>query len=147
MYTDITDNTGYGVIEVGGKDHPLRGSGSLVVTNASDIDLKLFSQPLASLPVHFALHQNYPNPFNPTTSISFDIPNSSLVTLKVYNILGQEVATLLDHIQYDQGSYQSQFNANNFASGVYFYRITAQTVNGQGKDNSFTDVKRMLLIK
>ena len=74
-------------------------------------------------PDEFALSQNYPNPFNPSTTIRFDIPISSFVTLKVYNIVGQEVATLVNEKR-EAGRYKIDFNASNLASGMYFYRLT-----------------------
>ena len=93
----------------------------------------------------FRLEQNYPNPFNPTTVIKFAIPNvirseakqSLGVTLKIYDILGNEVATLVNE-QKEAGYYEVRFDAKNLASGMYIYRITA---------DKFSDVKKMLLIK
>jgi len=108
--------------------------------------------PLAGseLPTQFTLYQNYPNPFNPTTTIEFDLPEPAFVTLKVYNILGQEVATLLDHEEYDEGSYDIEFEAQNFASGVYFYRIVTEGIYDEEEEvigQTFTSVKKMLLLK
>jgi hypothetical protein len=77
-----------------------------------------------SLPKVFSLDQNYPNPFNPSTTISFSIPAVSQVRLVVYDILGREVKTLLDEKK-EAGSYRVTFNAQNFASGIYFCRIEA----------------------
>jgi photosystem II stability/assembly factor-like uncharacterized protein len=78
----------------------------------------------ASLPNEYSLRRNYPNPFNPSTTIRFDIPISSFVTLKVYNIVGQEVATLVNEKR-EAGRYEVDFNASNLASGMYFYSLTA----------------------
>jgi hypothetical protein len=90
------------------------------------------------IPEKFSLYQNYPNPFNPSTNIRFEIPKGGqFVSLKVYNILGREVAILVNQ-QLNPGSYEVQWNAGKNSSGVYFYRL--ETV-------SFTDVKRMLLVK
>ena len=89
------------------------------------------------LPKEFDLAQNYPNPFNPTTTVVYDIPKSSLVSLKIYNILGQEVATLVNEEQ-TAGRYVVPFNASALASGVYFYRLTAA---------NYINVKKMLLLK
>jgi hypothetical protein len=106
------------------------------------------ANPIAQVPEAYTLYQNYPNPFNPTTTISFDLPEAALVTLKVYNILGQEVATLFDHQQMDDGTQEIQFNANNLASGVYFYRIIAEGANEDGQTTtSFITSKKMLLVK
>jgi hypothetical protein len=89
------------------------------------------------IPSTFALDQNYPNPFNPTTQISYSIPKESNVTLKVFNLMGQEVATLVSGFQ-SAGTYAVPFHASHLSSGVYLYRVQAGT--------SF-DVKRMLLVK
>jgi hypothetical protein len=85
----------------------------------------------------FELSQNYPNPFNPTTTIKFAIPQSSEVTLNVYNLLGQKVATLINS-QMNAGSYEYHFDASRLGSGVYFYSIKA------GK---YSDTKKMILMK
>jgi hypothetical protein len=90
-----------------------------------------------NVPSAYSLAQNYPNPFNPSTQISFSIPKSGLVVLKVYDILGREVATLVNENK-QAGSYNVAFNASNYASGVYFYRI---------QSGDFIDTKKMSLIK
>ncbi len=89
----------------------------------------------------FTLEQNYPDPFNPTTTIRYQLPAASHVTLKIYNTLGQEVATLVNGPQ-ESGYNSAVWSARNVASGLYFYRITA--TSGQ---NVFIDVKRMLVLK
>jgi hypothetical protein len=94
------------------------------------------------IPVVFKLNQNYPNPFNPTTEITFDLPENGVVTLKIYNIIGQEVATILNGVQYEPGSYSQTFNASSFSSGVYYYRISVTGVN-QNHDS----LNKMVLIK
>ncbi|HEY6952999.1 MAG TPA: CHRD domain-containing protein, partial [Bacteroidota bacterium] len=76
-----------------------------------------------NVPSQFSLEQNYPNPFNPSTSIGFSLTHPARVTLKVFNVLGQEVATLMDG-QQNSGSYKVTFDARMFASGVYLYRLT-----------------------
>lgn len=85
----------------------------------------------------FSLSQNYPNPFNPTTSIKFSIQKSGFVTLKVYDVFGKEVITLVNELK-RAGEHSIDFNAVNLSSGVYFYKIEA---------GEFVDVKKMLLIK
>ena len=85
----------------------------------------------------FSLSQNYPNPFNPSTTINFRIPLSSKVTLKVYDILGREVATLVNENK-PAGKYSIIFNSNNLASGVYFYNLRA---------GNFIESKKMMLLK
>lgn len=89
------------------------------------------------LPVKFNLYQNYPNPFNPVTNIKFDVPKSSFVTIKIYNVLGKEVAVLLNEIK-SAGSYAIDFDASHISSGVYFYRIETE---------SFSETKRMMILK
>ena len=91
----------------------------------------------SSIPAKFSLSQNYPNPFNPTTTVRYSIPKASLVSLKIYNVLGQEVVTLVNQHQ-SAGNYTSTFDASRLASGVYFYRLNA---------GSFNQVKKMLLLK
>ncbi len=88
-------------------------------------------------PRSFALYQNYPNPFNPSTAIDYQIPVAGFVTLTVYDILGREVATLVNEVK-EPGSYRVQFDGSARASGTYFYRIQA----GQ-----FTSTKRLVLLK
>ena len=90
-----------------------------------------------NLPTQFSLEQNYPNPFNPTTTIKFSIPNEGLVTLKIYNVIGEEVATLVKDIK-KAGNYELIFGANNLSSGVYLYKLSA---------GSFVETKKMLLLK
>jgi parallel beta-helix repeat protein len=88
-------------------------------------------------PKSFKLEQNYPNPFNPVTNIKYELPKDVLVTIKIYDILGREIKTLVNDFQ-RTGEYVISFNGNNIASGVYFYRIVA---------GEFNSVKRMVLIK
>jgi hypothetical protein len=87
--------------------------------------------------VTYQLSQNYPNPFNPATQIEFTIPREDRVTLKVYNIMGQEVETLVNE-RMPQGRYRITFDGSRLASGMFFYRIEA---------GSFSQVKRMTLVK
>lgn len=92
---------------------------------------------LPKIPTVYGLAQNYPNPFNPTTSIKYMLPQTSTVVLKVYDIFGREVATLVNE-QKTAGEYTALFGTSNLASGIYIYRITA------GK---FVETKKMLLVK
>ncbi len=97
---------------------------------------------ISILPDVFALHQNYPNPFNPVTEIRIDVPETSPVTLTIYNIMGQEVATVLDG-QLDGGIHRVRWNGTNnlgetVGTGVYFYRLSAPT---------FTSTKKMIMMK
>jgi hypothetical protein len=105
---------------------------------------------LYEAPLEYRLDQNYPNPFNPTTTISFELPEVSRVTLKVYNILGQQVAALLDNQEMEDGAQEVTFDANAFATGVYFYRLTAESVADPEEgtvSQSFTSIRKMMLIK
>jgi len=91
----------------------------------------------STLPLKAALHQNSPNPFNPSTTIKYDLIENTRMTLKVYNVFGQEVATLVDGMQ--EAGYKSvKLNTIGLASGIYFYRLTA---------GNFTDTKKMILCK
>ncbi len=102
-----------------------------------------------SVPTEFALSQNYPNPFNPTTTIEFDLPQASIVTLKIYNLLGQEVATLFDREEIEL-SETVEFDASSLPSGVYLYRIVAETIADADAgiaSETFTQVKKMVLVK
>jgi hypothetical protein len=97
------------------------------------------------LPVEFSLDQNYPNPFNPATTIKYYIPELSFVTLKVHDVLGSEVAILVNE-EKAVGYYEIEFNASSLASGIYFYRLQAgdpSTGSGQG----FVETKKMLLLR
>ncbi|MGE5861487.1 MAG: T9SS type A sorting domain-containing protein, partial [Ignavibacteria bacterium] len=85
----------------------------------------------------YKLNQNYPNPFNPVTQIDYSVPRNSYITLKVYNLLGQEVTSLFEGFQ-KIGNYSATFDGSGLASGVYLYRMTAA---------NFTDTKKIMLLK
>jgi hypothetical protein len=94
------------------------------------------------IPTEFSLEQNYPNPFNPTTKIKFSIPNvvssfSLRITLVVYDVLGNEIATLINK-EKEAGIYEVEFSATRITSGIYFYRLTAGT---------YTATKKMTILK
>jgi len=90
-----------------------------------------------TVPEEFVLYQSYPNPFNPSTTIKYSLPNSDIVSLKVFDILGREVAILLDEYK-TAGSHAVEFNASGLASGVYFYQLRAQ---------NFVETKKMILLR
>ncbi len=94
-------------------------------------------------PSEFRLQQNYPNPFNPTTTIAFDLPDDAHVRIVVYDMLGREVKVLLDD-ERKVGCYDVKFDAAGIASGVYFYRMTAEPLGG---DKPFSQVKRLLVVR
>ncbi len=95
------------------------------------------NNPASQSPKEFYLSQNYPNPFNPSTIINYQIPNSGNVSLKIYDILGKEVATLVDGFK-DEGNYEVNFEASNLASGVYFYTL---------RTGSFVQSKKMIFLR
>ena len=90
-----------------------------------------------NIPNTITLYQNYPNPFNPSTTIKYQIPNAGLVTLKVYDLLGNEVATLVNK-EKPVGTYEIGFSASGLSSGIYFYKL---------QSGNFTETKKMILIK
>lgn len=85
----------------------------------------------------YQLFQNFPNPFNPVTSISYQLPSSGNVTLKIYDVLGNEIKALIDEYK-PAGRYTINFNASALASGIYFYRL---------KVNNYSFTKKLILIK
>ncbi len=97
------------------------------------------------LPTSYSLGQNYPNPFNPSTTIQFDIPKASIVTLKVYNMLGQEVATLVNEKR-EAGRCEVIFDGSKLSSGVYFYRLQARSIDG-GQANDYANTKKLIIMK
>jgi hypothetical protein len=109
----------------------LRGKypdGSIVIidrfTDTTKVSVKMKKTP----PDNFVLHQNYPNPFNPSTTIQFVVPDAGKYVLKVYNMLGQEVATLVDN-DLSSGLHKVNFDANNLSSGIYLYKLAGSKVN------------------
>jgi len=92
---------------------------------------------LENSPATFSLKQNYPNPFNPSTKIHYDLPTKSFVKLEVFDALGREIESLVNGFQ-NAGTYETIFNASQYPSGVYFYRLTT---------DNFSETKKMLFIK
>ena len=133
-FSFINSNTGWAV--------GLNG----VILNTTNGGEPIGIKPISNeVPNSFHLYQNYPNPFNPTTKIKYDIPLSRgvsegrgvLVSIKIYDIIGNEVATLVNE-SLKPGSYEVEWNGSNFASGVYFYRLIA---------GDFTVTKKLILLK
>ncbi len=130
-----------------GKFSPLDSTdshGSVVIVPASSAAIVKITDPLtavsypgSTIPTAYALSQNYPNPFNPTTVIVYRLPAAAHVTLRVYDILGREVETLVNE-QENPGRYAVTFNGSNFSSGVYFYKLDA---------GDYSSVRKMVLIK
>ena len=110
-----------------------------------DTPLRIESLPKAIIPQEYSLSQNYPNPFNPSTTIEFTLPISSFVTLKIYNLLGQEVAILVADKR-AAGIHKLNWNASGLANGVYLYRMEA----GDPRNNSgqvFVQTKKLILLR
>jgi photosystem II stability/assembly factor-like uncharacterized protein len=111
-------------------------NGQIIKTRQTVLPVGI-SQLSNTIPGKFTLKQNYPNPFNPSTNLIFEIPNTEIVTLKIYNISGKEVETLINS-ELTPGIYTFEFNASDLPSGVYFYRLSV---------NGFTETKSMMLLK
>lgn len=105
------------------------------IVDVTDTTTDILHEPNA--PIEFALEQNYPNPFNPSTKISYALPNSGIVQIKVFDLLGQEVITLVNE-EVTAGYFEVNFNANSLPSGVYLYRL---------QSGSFVETKKMILLK
>ena len=109
------------------------------------------TQPITSVdnytktPRYYSLEQNYPNPFNPSTIINFSLHRDGFVQLKIFNLLGQELSTLVDQFE-PAGLYHIKFNAGTLPSGIYFYRLIVKDKN-TNSGNNFSAVKKMLLVK
>lgn len=141
-WSQINDGLGSGAYNVLslGKDNQYIFAGTI----ASSIWRRPLSQVVTGIeeetnlqPIEFSLEQNYPNPFNPSTIISFQLPISSQVTIKVYDVIGNEVAALVNE-EKPVGSYEVKFDAAGLSSGIYFYTINA---------GGFVETKKMLLLK
>jgi hypothetical protein len=127
-FVDELNSSFKGKIQYRLKQIDFDGTFQYLTTVEIDVDL---------LPKEFALFQNYPNPFNPETTIRYQLPKNQFVMLKVYDLLGGEVAALVNEIQ-DAGSYNIIFDASKIPSGVYFYSIQA---------GDFKQIKKMILMK
>ena len=111
--------------------------GSFIAVGEFSIGIVSVGDPKDNIPDEYSIEQNYPNPFNPATTISFSVPSPEFISLKVYDILGNEVATLVNE-EKPAGNYELQFDASNLSSGVYLYRLSA---------GNFTEIKKMVLLK
>jgi len=131
LYVDV-EMLGYGRID------PLIDDDYLILPGGSEsLDNPFVKKGEKTIPKSYNLHQNYPNPFNPSTVIQFDLPEAQVVSLKVFNVLGQEVATLVSGV-HEAGEHSVKADFTNLPSGMYIYRLTAGT---------FTDVKKLVLVK
>ena len=126
------------VVEVVAVDTTAPNSGTIQIDGATwSVSGTVGVEDEDQIPTQYSLRQNYPNPFNPTSTIQYAIPDGGLVTLKVYDILGKEVATLVNE-EKSTGVYEVNFSASQLTSGVYFYTIIA---------GSFVETKKMILLK
>ncbi|MEJ2629447.1 MAG: T9SS type A sorting domain-containing protein, partial [bacterium] len=156
LYTYAYTDTGVGLIQESGSQNDMRvryigQTGARMFVSPWDMPQDVWSnspkpeedgpvlsvRDLPGVPKVYSLSQNYPNPFNPETMIRFSIPEQGLVTLKVYNVLGEEVKTLIDK-EMTSGSYEVDFNGTNLSSGIYLYTITA---------GNYVATKKMILLK
>ena len=144
---DVYNDSSYQIKFTGGSANfsmsiPAYGTAVLIISDSvrKIVVPKITSvQQLAesTIPENYSLSQNYPNPFNPATVISYQLSANSIVSLKVFDIVGREVATLVNDRQ-EAGTYQTLFNAQGLASGLYFYQLRA---------GSYTETKKMMLVK
>jgi photosystem II stability/assembly factor-like uncharacterized protein len=131
---DIRLRAELGAISIFGTTGVICGDSGVVATNAQLLNSTV---ELRNTPAAFALAQNYPNPFNPSTEIRYQVGTVSDVRLEIFDMLGRKVSTLVSERK-AAGSYQATFNASGFASGVYFYKLSA---------GSFSETRKMMLVK
>jgi hypothetical protein len=112
-------------------------NGTILRTTSGGSAVSVRDNQPTTAPSDFALSQNYPNPFNPTTTIRFELPKESHVTLRIYNMLGQQVMNVVDDRR-AAGKYELRIDASHLASGVYFYRLLA---------GDFSSMKKLILLK
>ncbi len=132
-YSLVLDNTG-NVFVTGASTATSFGEDFCTIKYTQSVGIRQLS---SDIPEQFSLSQNYPNPFNPSTKISYELRVTNYVMLKVYDVLGNEVKTLVNEKQ-NAGTYEVSFDASNFSSGSYFYKL---------ESNGYIETKKMLLIK
>lgn len=120
-------------------------SGAIITTTTGGEVLSVDEPVQVPLPQAYRLRQNYPNPFNPSTTIEFELPRASHVTLRVFNILGQHIATLVDELR-SAGTHTLAWDAGSLPSGVYLYRLSARGP-GIRPDGNYTETKKMILVR
>jgi hypothetical protein len=131
-----TDKRRYTLVDEAGRSYDVAKTGGVTLAGSGSRTLTLsYSDPV--LPTEFALGQNYPNPFNPSTKISYEVPSAGMVTIRVYNILGNEVATLVNGVR-EAGHHEVAFDASALPSGVYIYKMQSER---------FSSIKKMMLMR
>lgn len=133
---DVKSSLSLVALKVDSKKLSLKGNGSVTIGN-TDAKISIISDRKREVPKEFSLKQNYPNPFNPSTVIDYQLPVDSWVALKVYNLLGQEIVTLVDEFN-EAGFKTVQFNADNLPTGIYMYRLTAE---------SYSSIKKLVIVR
>jgi hypothetical protein len=133
--TDLKETSDNGFIVLGNYSRFFNDDGIYLTKLTSEPNaIKNFSQ---NIPAEFSVMQNFPNPFNPVTTITYEIPERSIVTIKIYGVLGNEITTLVNE-EKSAGRYEILFNAENLPSGIYFYRLQA---------GDYIETKKMVLMK
>ena len=132
-FTLTAPSSGTYTVNAGFKNPSKKWGTTSAVINITGIDEKL----IGLSPKNFALYSNYPNPFNPSTKIRYAISQTTFTSLKVYSILGQEVATLINE-EKTPGVYEVNFDATNLSTGTYIYRLQA---------GNYTEIKKMILLR
>ena len=138
MVTPLTDGSSTVTVKATDANNDFAIVVFFVRVGSTDVETRI------ELPKEFTLSQNYPNPFNPTTNIKFGIPQNSSVKIAIYDMLGREVATLVN-ANYTAGYYTVPLNASKLASGMYMYRMTSQSLSDDQK--KFTSTKKLVLVK
>ena len=141
-YANLVNGKGIVTLAVDEQDRVwlgIFGTGELAVFDGTNLTIitDIEDEQFDFIPQQYSLNQNYPNPFNPTTTIKFGIAEFGFVSLKVYDILGNEITTLVNE-EKPSGNYEVEFNASSLPSGVYFYRL---------KSGSFVETKKMIVLK
>jgi len=126
---DVKNNTG--LWAAGSRSSVIKYNGEIIITDIPESEIN------QAIPNEYSLSQNYPNPFNPRTTIQFALPEQAKVTLKIFDVLGAEVATLKNEIL-SPGNYSVEWNASNYASGIYIYKLETE---------KFSDTKKLILMK
>jgi hypothetical protein len=134
---------GLAILRIGVNEVPLDPTGGTTIRSRDPLSLVIGRVASARIPGTFALDASYPNPFNPSATIRYSLPVAANVSLRVYDVLGQEVARLAEGMQ-APGVKEARFDGSALPSGIYFYRMVAAPVSG---GQPFTDSRKMMLVK